>query len=460
MREGEGMQYVSTRGGVRPHSFLEAVEAGLAPDGGLFVPVELPDIRSRLSAWEELPYAELAAEFLVLFGPELGREEWRGLTAEAYGGFGDSDVAPLVRLDGQTFVLELFHGPTLAFKDFALQLLGLLYKRLVASSGKRLTVLGATSGDTGSAAIHGCLGRDGISIFILYPDGRVAPLQERQMACTGAANVFAMPVPGTFDDAQRVVKEVFRDHAFAEEVNLVAVNSINIARVLAQCVYYLHAWRRLPADVRADVEFVVPTGNFGNVLAGWLLQKMGLPVGGFRVATNQNDILWRFFTTGVYEQRGVQPSCAPSMDIQAASNFERYLYYQHGGDAVRTAAVMESVTRSGRHEADGVPAGTIRASRMNDAEIVPAIRRVQERWGYVVDPHTACGFGELAEGRASVVLATASPAKFPETVAAATGVEPHHSFLDALKDKPLQRWPVEPDAGSVKAFLRAHRGKA
>jgi threonine synthase len=365
-----------------------------------------------------------------------------------------------VRLDGQTFVLELFHGPTLAFKDFALQLLGLLYKRLVAASGKRLTVLGATSGDTGSAAIHGCLGRDGISIFILYPDGRVAPLQERQMACTGAANVFAMPVPGTFDDAQRVVKEVFRDHAFAEEVNLVAVNSINIARVLAQCVYYLHAWRRLPADVRAGAEFVVPTGNFGNVLAGWLLQKMGLPVGGFRVATNQNDILWRFFTTGVYEQRGVEPSCAPSMDIQAASNFERYLYYHYGGDPGRTVAVMETVARSGCHEAGGVPVGTIRASRMSDAEIVPAIRMVQERWGYTVDPHTACGFGELADGRVSVVLATASPAKFPETVAAATGVEPRHPFLEALKDKPLQRWPVEPDAGAVKAFLRAHRGTA
>ena len=460
MREGEGMQYVSTRGGVRPHSFLEAVEAGLAPDGGLFVPVELPEIRSRLGAWEQLPYAELAAEFLALFGPELAREEWRNLTAEAYGGFADPDVAPLVRLDGQTFVLELFHGPTLAFKDFALQLLGLLYKRLVGASGKRLTVLGATSGDTGSAAIHGCLGREGISIFILYPDGRVAPLQERQMACTGAANVFAMPVTGTFDDAQRVVKEVFRDHAFADEVNLVAVNSINIARVLAQCVYYLHAWRRLPSDVRAGAEFVVPTGNFGNVLAGWLLQKMGLPVGGFRVATNQNDILWRFFTTGVYEERGVQPSCAPSMDIQAASNFERYLYYLHGGDAVRTAAVMEAVARSGRHEAEGWEAGTIRASRMSDAEIVPAIRRVQERWGYTVDPHTACGFGELAEGRVSVVLATASPAKFPETVAAATGTEPRHPFLEALKDKPLRRWPVDPDAGSVKAFLRAHRGLA
>lgn len=460
MREGVGMQYVSTRGGVRPHSFLEAVEAGLAPDGGLFVPVGLPDIRARLSAWEELPYAELAAEFLACFGPELTRDEWRGLTAEAYGGFADPDVAPLVRLDGQTFVLELFHGPTLAFKDFALQLLGLLYKRLVAASGKRLTVLGATSGDTGSAAIHGCLGRDGISIFILYPDGRVAPLQERQMACTGAANVFAMPMPGTFDDAQRVVKEVFRDHAFADEVNLVAVNSINIARVLAQCVYYLHAWRRLPAGVRARVEFVVPTGNFGNVLAGWLLQKMGLPVGGFRVATNQNDILWRFFTTGDYEQRGVEPSRAPSMDIQAASNFERYLYYLYGSDAGRTAAVMDTVARSGRHKTGGVPGGTIRASRMSDAAIVPAIRMVQERWGYVVDPHTACGFGELAQGRVSVVLATASPAKFPETVAAATGVEPRHPFLEALKDKPLQRWLVDPDAGSVKAFLRAHRGTA
>jgi threonine synthase len=454
------MQYLSTRGGVRPHGFLEAVEAGLAPDGGLFVPAELPNLGRRLAGWEELPYAELAAEFLAVFAPEIALEEWRALTAAAYGGFADPDVAPLVCLDRQTYVLELFHGPTLAFKDFALQLLGLLYKRLVAASGKRLTVLGATSGDTGSAAIHGCLGRAGIVIFILYPDGRVAPLQERQMACTGAANVFAMPVEGTFDDAQRVVKEVFRDHGFASEVNLVAVNSINIARVLAQCVYYLHAWRRLPAGVRDTVEFVVPTGNFGNVLAGWLLQRMGLPCGGFRVATNQNDILWRFFTTGTYEQREVQPSRAPSMDIQAASNFERYLYYVHGGDAVRTMAVMEAMGRGGRYDSGRVPEGTIRASRMEDEDIIPVIRSVQERYGYTVDPHTACGFTDLAGDRVSVILATASPAKFPETVAAATGVEPRHPFLEELRDRPLCRWPVTAEAGAVKAFLRAHGGVA
>ncbi len=319
------MQYLSTRGQTRPHTFSEAVEAGLAPDAGLFLPETLPDIAGKLTSWSSLSYAELAAEFLFLFAPEIPLEEWHSLTAKAYSRFDSPAVAPLRKITEKTYVLELWHGPTLAFKDFALQLLGLLYKRQVERSGKRLAVLGATSGDTGSAAIHGCMGQDGITIFILYPDGRVAPLQERQMACTGASNVFAIPVPGTFDDAQRVVKDIFGDTGYAASVNLSAVNSINIARVLAQCVYYVWAWLRLPESARAQVEFVVPTGNFGNVLAGWLTQKMGLPGVSFRVATNQNDILHRFFTAGEYSQGAVSPSFAPSMDIQAASNFERYL---------------------------------------------------------------------------------------------------------------------------------------
>lgn len=450
------MLYFSTRGQTQPHTFTQAVEAGLAPDGGLFLPRELPDISRRLQAWEGLNYAELAAEFFTLFAPELTREEWQAITREAYGRFTHPDVAPLVKLDDRTFVLELFHGPTLAFKDFALQLLGLLYKRQVQCSGRHLAVLGATSGDTGSAAIHGCLGQPGITMFILYPDGRVAPLQERQMACTGADNVFAIPVPGTFDDAQRVVKEAFADAAFAREVNLSAVNSINIARVLAQCVYYIYAWLQLPPDARRRVEFVVPTGNFGNVLAGWLAAQMGLPGVTFRVATNQNDILFRFFTTGIYEQSSVQPSHAPSMDIQAASNFERYLYYLLDSDSAKVRAVMEDVKATGRADLSGHAFPGMRATRMDDAGIREAIARVWKDFGYVADPHTACAFTGMDAEAVSVVLATASPAKFPDVVTEATGSEPVHPVLEALKSLPLKTWPLPATVEAVKAFVRAH----
>ena len=450
------MLYHSTRGLTPPHSFSEAVEAGLAADGGLFLPESLPDISGRLADWERLSYPDLAAEFFTLFAPEIPAAEWQAMTRQAYGRFTHPDVAPLVKLDERTFVLELFHGPTLAFKDFALQLLGLLYKRQVARTGRRLAVLGATSGDTGSAAIHGCLGQEGITMFILYPQGRVAPLQERQMACTGAANVFAIPVPGTFDDAQRVVKEAFADTEFARAVNLSAVNSINIARVLAQCVYYIWGWLRLPAKARENVEFVVPTGNFGNVMAGWLAQQMGLPCGGFRVATNQNDILYRFFTSGLYEQGGVQPSHAPSMDIQAASNFERYLYYLLEKNPERVRAVMEEMKATGRADLRPLAAMSMKASRMDDAEIEQTIARLWRDHQYVADPHTACAFTDMAEDRVSVVLATASPAKFPDVVARATGTEPLHPSLEALKPLPLQSWPLPADVGAVKEFIRSH----
>lgn len=397
------MNYISTRGQTRPHTFSEAVEAGLAPDGGLFLPEHLPDISSRLKAWSTLSYPELAAEFLGLFAPDIALKEWHALTAKAYEKFDSPDVAPLRKITDKTYVLELWHGPTLAFKDFALQLLGLLYKRQADRSGKRLAVLGATSGDTGSAAIHGCMGQDGITIFILYPNGRVAPLQERQMACTGADNVFAIPVPGTFDDAQHMVKECFGDPAFTSAHNLSAVNSINIARVLAQCVYYIWAWLKLPESARESVEFVVPTGNFGNVLAGWLAHRMGLPAKSFRVATNQNDILFRFFTTGEYQQGDVHPSHAPSMDIQAASNFERYLYFTLGEDP---AKVREAMARMKAGEAVTLPKAdsSFRSTRMEDAQIVRVIEQMWKDWNYVVDPHTACAFTEMAQDGVSVVL--------------------------------------------------------
>lgn len=449
------MLYRSTRGQTEPHSFSTAVEAGLAPDGGLFLPESLPDICVDLEHWETLTYAELAAEFFTLFAPEIPRGEWRELTRRAYSRFSHPDIAPLVKLDDRTWVLELFHGPTLAFKDFALQLLGLLYERQVKHTGRSLAVLGATSGDTGSAAIHGCLGQEGITMFILYPQGRVAPLQERQMACTGAANVFAIPVPGTFDDAQRVVKETFADTEFARAVNLSAVNSINIARVLAQCVYYIWAWLRLPVAARGNVEFVVPTGNFGNVLAGWLAQQMGLPAGGFRVATNQNDILYRFFTTGLYEQGGVQPSHAPSMDIQAASNFERYLFYLLKKNPDRVCSVMESLKTTGRADLRPLTAPGIRASRMDDAGIEQTIARLWRDYQYTADPHTACAFTDMAPDRPSVVLATASPAKFPDVVQRATGREPIHPALEALKALPLKTSPLPASPEAVKDFIRS-----
>lgn len=276
------------------------------------------------------------------------------------------------------------------------------------------------------------------------------------MACTGAANVFAIPVPGTFDDAQRVVKETFADAAFAREVNLSAVNSINIARVLAQSVYYIWAWLKLPPEARAGVEFVVPTGNFGNVLAGWLAHRMGLPCGGFRVATNQNDILHRFFTSGIYEEGGVQPSHAPSMDIQAASNFERYLYYLLEENPDRVRAVMEGIKATGRADLRPLQEMGIRTSRMDDAGIEETIARLWRDHQYVADPHTACAFTDMAPDRTSIIMATASPAKFPEVVGRATGTEPRHPALEALKSRPLQTWPLPAETEAVKQFIRAH----
>ena len=449
------MQYLSTRGQTKPHTFSEAVEAGLAPDGGLFLPETLPSIADKLPAWSKLTYPQLAAEFFTLFAPEISNAEWHQLTAEAYRRFDSPDVAPLKKITDQTYVLELFHGPTLAFKDFALQLLGLLYKRQVEKTGKGLAVLGATSGDTGSAAIHGCLGRDGIMIFILYPNGRVAPLQERQMACTGADNVFAIPIPGTFDDAQRVVKDTFGDTAFANSVNLSAVNSINIARVLAQSVYYLWACLKLPESARATAEYVVPTGNFGNVLAGWLAQQMGMPAGSFRVATNQNDILHRFFTSGDYHPSDVHPSHAPSMDIQAASNFERFLYYILGQNTERVREVMTQIKSGAPFKID-LPKTSLRSTRMDDDQIERVIAEMWQDWQYVLDPHTACAFTDMAQDRVSVVLATASPAKFPEVVQRATGSEPTHPSLEVLKSKTLQTWPLNAEVAEVKSFIREH----
>jgi threonine synthase len=408
------MHYISTRGH-GPVSFSEAVAMGLAPDGGLYLPSHLPDIRPHLARWASLDYVELCEEFLALFS-DLPRYVLSEIVRDAYSRFDHPDIAPLVKLDERTFVLELFHGPTLAFKDFALQLLGNLYEEQIKRTGRPINVLGATSGDTGAAAIHGLLGRQRVNIFILYPDGRVSPLQERQMACTGAENVYALAIDGSFDDAQCALKETFEDLSFKQRMGLSAINSINLARVLAQCVYYVYGWFRLPPELRDNVEFVVPTGNFGNVLAGWWAQKMGLPVRSFRVATNQNDILYAASSrAAAIELGGVRPSHAPSMDIQVASNFERFVYFAEGRDPARVRHVMSEFKRTGRYVFSGFNPDSFTASRATDIDIVRLIREVDERFGYVCDPHTACGFADLDPARVSVVLATAHPAKFPRS---------------------------------------------
>ena len=450
------MQFLSTRGQTPALGFSDAVATGLAPDGGLFLPETLPDFSGDLQRFEKFGYADLCFEFLRVFATDIPAETLRAIVARSYTKFAHPEIAPLKPLAKNLYVLELFHGPTLAFKDFALQLLGNLYEHQCRVRKQTINVLGATSGDTGAAAIHGLIGKPGTAIFILYPDGRVSPLQERQMACTGADNVFALAIDGTFDDAQNALKEILGDQEFRARHRLSAVNSINLARVLAQCVYYLYAWLRVPAGERDHVEFVVPTGNFGNVLAGWMLQKMGVPIRGFRVATNQNDILYRMFTTGEYRVGTVQPSLAPSMDIQVASNFERFIYYAVGRDPARVREVMQTFKSTGAYRFANFNRDTFTASRTTDVEIAAIIQRVHHEYGYVCDPHTACAFKELNPDRVSIVLATASPAKFPDTIRTAIGVEPTHPSLEALKSRPVVKHKLRADPAEIREFIEKH----
>lgn len=449
------MQFISTRGQVPSVSFSTAVAQGLAPDAGLYLPEALPDLSPYLEKWEGLSYADLCEAFFAIFATDIEPEELHAIVSRSYTKFDHADIAPIVKLSDNLSVLELFHGPTLAFKDFALQLLGNMYESQIAHTGHPISVLGATSGDTGAAAIHGLLGKEGVTTFILYPDGRISPLQERQMTCTGASNVFPLAIKGSFDDAQTAMKTVFEDQAFAAEVGLSAVNSINLARILAQCVYYLSAFFRLPVDQREQVTFVVPTGNFGNVLAGWLVQRMGVPIKGFRVATNQNDILHRLFQTGKYTLDAVAPSLAPSMDIQVASNFERFLYYAEGCDSAKVCEIMKTFKSKGEYVFSDFKAEGFSSSRTNDTEIAEIIKRVHEQYGYVVDPHTACGFVGGFDGP-ELVLSTAHPAKFPDTIQEAIEQDSTHPSLEALKSREVVKYSVEPTPEAIKSFMRQH----
>ncbi len=450
------MQFVSTRGQSPAVSFTEAVATGLAPDSGLYLPQSLPDLGEYLDDWRSLDYPALCEAFLSLFATDLPPGVLHKRVKQSYKHFNHERVAPLVALDENLFVLELFHGPTLAFKDFALQLLGNLYEEQISRTKTPINVLGATSGDTGSAAIHGLLGKRGVKIFILYPQGRISPLQERQMTTTGAANVYPIAIEGTFDDAQRIVKNLFGDLDFKHQYHLSAINSINLARILAQCVYYLWAWFRLPEGKQESVEFIVPTGNFGNVLAGWLVKRMGVPLGSFKVATNQNDILYRLFTTGRYQQSEVTPSLAPSMDIQVASNFERFLYYMEGENPERVRSIMATFREKGDYTFEDFQGGELSASRTTDADIERLIREVYDSYRYVVDPHTACAFQDIDPNRNTVVLSTAHPAKFPDVIVKAIGVEPQSESLESIKEIACVNYPLSAQEEAVRELLEAH----
>ena len=447
------MDFVSTRGGGDPVGFFDAFANGLAPDGGLYVPKHLPLLPSDLLIDDAMPYAALAWDILGMFDSDHDTDHLIDLIDRSYGDFSDTMSAPLQQLSDNLFVLELFHGPTLSFKDFGLQLVGNLFEEQIERTGQAINVLGATSGDTGSAAIHGLAGKKDVNVFILYPKDGISKLQERQMTCTGEKNIFPIAIDGNFDDAQAIVKELMGDAKVKEKHNLSAINSINIARILAQAVYYVHAYMQLPPDNRDDVRFVVPTGNFGNVFAGWMVNQMGLPVDQFVVATNQNDILYRFFESGNYEPEAVQPSYAPSMDIQMASNFERFLYYHNDKNAKTTAALMAELKKNGSLHEQNFDPSNFTASRSTDEDILETIKEVYDKYNYVVDPHTACAFQDLDVGNTHIVLATAHPAKFPDVIKKAIGETPTEDSLEALKKKKQVKHTVEATPEAVKKFL-------
>ncbi len=455
------MRYISTRGGVEPVGFAQAVMMGLGTDGGLLLPEPVPTIdHARLGALAGLTFQDLAVEIMAPFVADaMPRDDLADLVERSYATFSHPEVTPVVRVGGQ-HILELFHGPTAAFKDVALQFLGNLFEYLLERDGGRLNILGATSGDTGSAAIAGVRGKARIHIFILHPRGRVSPIQERQMTTVLDANVHNIAIRGTFDDGQRIVKQLFNDLEFKTEYRLGAVNSINWARILAQMVYYFYAWSRISGgDLARKVSFAVPTGNFGDVFAGYMAKRMGLPVDRLIIATNRNDILSRFVNTGVYQAGEVHPTLSPAMDIQIASNFERYLYYLVGEDPAAVRALLDEMGRTGRMtvgEAQRVAvARDFDADAASDAETLEQIRETHQAEGYILDPHTAIGV-RVARGRGDVVcLATAHPAKFNQAVREAIGreAEPPPS-LQGLMDKETRCALLDASEDAIRAHIR------
>ncbi|MER8398481.1 threonine synthase [Mesorhizobium sp. M0306] len=460
------MQYVSTRGEAPALGFSDAVLAGLARDGGLYLPSAWPHFSAaEIRAMRGLAYPDLAIRVLSPFlGGEIAAPVFERLVREAYATFRHEAVCPLVQTGPNSFVLELFHGPTLAFKDVAMQLLARLMDHVLAERDQRATIVGATSGDTGGAAIDAFAGRNRTDIFVLFPHGRVSPVQQRQMTTSIAANVHALAIEGNFDDCQGLVKDMFNDHGFRDRVSLSGVNSINWARIMAQIVYYFSSALSLGAPDR-PVSFTVPTGNFGDIFAGYAAKKMGLPIERLIIATNDNDILARTLATGEYRMKGVFSTTSPSMDIQVSSNFERLLFEAAGRDASTVRRYMDGLKQSGAFTVEAGEIARIRsefdAGRATMDEVAATIRTTLAASGYLLDPHTAAAV-HVAAGKAAgevpmVVLGTAHPAKFPAAVEAASGVSPAlPAWLGGLMSAEEKYTVLPSDLKMVEDYLGRH----
>jgi len=459
------MRYISTRGGIQPIAFKDAVMMGLASDGGLLLPQSYPAVsREQLEAWRSLKYPELAFEIISRFIDDISPNDLRTIIDRSYATFTHPDVTPVVKQDG-IYILELFHGVTLAFKDVALQFLGNLFEYILAERCQKLNIVGATSGDTGSAAIHGVRGKKGITIFILHPYGKTSAVQALQMTSVTDANVHNIAIHGTFDDCQDMVKALFGDLKFKDKYSLGAVNSINWARVLAQVVYYFYAWLRVTDKSDKPINFSVPTGNFGDIFAGYVAGRMGLPIGKLLLATNENNILTRFINDGDYSLGGVVPTVSPSMDIQIASNFERYLFHLFSDNADRVKNAFAELKERGR--ISFTPAEMVQvhsdfcSTSVKQTATLETIRNFHKDTGYLLDPHTAVGVRAALEmlpaDSARICLATAHPAKFGETVEKALGkaVTPPES-VKALEGKPTRCEIMDADLEKVREFIVAH----
>ena len=459
------MRYVSTRGEAASLGFSDVLLAGLARDVGLYVPETWPTLTpDEIADLAGRPYAEVAYRIISRFvGDDISEADLRRMLDQAYASFRHPAVTPLVQLAPNHFLCELFHGPTLAFKDVAMQFLGLVMDHVLAAHDKRATIVGATSGDTGGAAIEAFKGRERVDVFIMFPHGRVSPVQQRQMTTVGDPNVHAIALEGTFDDAQGILKGMFNHFSFRDRIALTGVNSINWARVVAQVVYYFVAATALGSP-RREVSFCVPTGNFGDIFAGFVAKKMGLPIAKLIVATNVNDILHRTLETGVYDLRDVVPSISPSMDIQVSSNFERLLFEAMGRDGDGVSALMASLTQAKAFTVPEAALATIRADfasgRADEAETSATIARLLKDAGEVLDPHTAVAV-TVAERHLSpdvpmITLATAHPAKFPDAVEAATGARPALPlWLGDLMEREERFDVVENDLVAVERFVEA-----
>ena len=456
------MRYISTRGTAPALGFGEAMMTGLARDGGLYVPEVVPTLtHAEMAAMAGQSYEDIAFRVMRPYlGNTFGDDEFRGLIDAAYAGFGHAARAPLVQLGANHFLLELFHGPTLAFKDFAMQLIGQMMQAALAKTGQRITIVGATSGDTGSAAMEAFRGLSSVDLFILYPHGRVSEVQRRQMTTPVETNVHALAMDGDFDDAQARVKDMFNDFAFRDGVRLAGVNSINWARVLAQVVYYFYSAVALGAPHRS-VSFTVPTGNFGDIFAGYIARKMGLPIEKLVIATNQNDILHRAITTGDYMKGGVQASISPSMDIEVSSNFERALFDAYGRDGAAVTALMTELGVGGFHISQGALQflrTTFASGRCSEDETRATIKQFYATTGEVLCPHSAVGVHVAAGFQSAtpmITLATAHPAKFPDAVQAAMGVRPPlPERMADLYTRPERLTRVPNDLGALQDLIR------